>query len=429
MKRLFQFTYAVVKGSRVLFALAILLFASGPLAVAAPQGTNPDRVFNVRNFGALGDGQTLDTGAIQAAIEAASQTGGGVVKLPAGTYLSGSLWLKSRVELNLESGATLLGSTSGAHYQKDRWFALLLAEGQHHIALSGNGTVDGQGRALAQDVMQRVARGELGPERFDEGPRPLLIQFRNCRRVKVSGLTLRNSSCWTQNYVNCEGLAIEGITVRSTVCWNNDGLDLYDCRRVRVSNCDIDSADDGICLKSGPTGNGCYDVEISKCRIRSSASALKLGTASSQGFRKIRAHHLSIYDTYRSAVALESVDGGVLEDVLVENIRATNTGNAIFLRLGHRSAGPIGALRNVVIRDVKVQVPAGKPDVGYPIEGPPVKGPHNVFPSSVVGLPGHPVSNVLLENIEIFYPGGAKHLITDLRLSALEAVPVAAQQN
>ena len=419
----------IYRSSGTCLALASLLWIFGSMelqgATAAHMRTN--RLFNVRTFGARADGKAMDTASIQSALDAANRAGGGVVVLPPGTYLSGSLRLKSRVELRIEAGATLLGSTSRSDYQRDRWYALLLADGQQDITLSGSGTIDGQGRALAADVVRRLERGELGqqtrPDRPDEPERPLLLEFRNCRRVKVSGVTLRNPSCWTENYIRCEDLVIEGITVKATAYWNNDGIDISDCRNVRISKCDINCADDGICLKSGPGGKGCYDVDISDCRIRSSASALKFGTASHNGFRKIRARNLTVYDTYRSAIALESVDGGVLEDVVVENVRATNTGNALFLRLGHRNTkAPIGRLQNVIIRDVKVQVPAGKPDAGYEIEGPPAKASHNVFPSSIVGLPEHPVSGVLLEDIEISYPGGADRLRASVPLTALANV-------
>lgn len=400
-------------------------------AVAVGLGAN--HVFSVKAFGARADGKTLDTAVIQSAIDAANQAGGGVVLFPPGTYLSGSLHLKSHVELRLKTNATLLGSTSLANYQKGRWYALLLADGQKDIGICGAGTINGQGLHLARDVMRRAVAGEFGPEspelqrrrehdlqlsdaefgpqtrkdRPIENERPLLLEFRDCLNVKISGVTLRNSSCWTENYIGCRGLVIEGIRVDSTAYWNNDGMDITDCRDVKIRNCAVNSADDGICLKSERGGKGCWDVDISDCRIRSSANAFKLGTASCGGFHNIRATNLTIYNTYRSAIALESVDGGVLDDVVVEHVRATNTGNAIFLRLGRRDInGPMSRLEHVVIRDVKVEVPAGKPDAGYNIAGPPVRAPHNVFPASIVGLPDHPVRNVLLEDIEISYPGG-----------------------
>ncbi|HEX6430175.1 MAG TPA: glycoside hydrolase family 28, partial [Niastella sp.] len=126
----------------------------------------------------------------------------------------------------------------------------------------------------------------------------------------------------------------------------------------------------------------------------------------------------------RSAIALESVDGGTLEDITIENIKATNTGNAIFIRLGHRKTeAAIGKVRNIKISNVKVEVPAGKPDKGYEMEGPEVPYPHNVFPASITGLPGHPVENVTLENISITYEGGGNKQVAHFGLDSLQKVP------
>jgi polygalacturonase len=412
--------------------LALTIRVAGVFAAISVSAAPTNSIFEARSFGAHGDGKSLDTQALQAAIEAASQAGGGVVRLTPGTYLSGSLQLRSRVELRIEAGATLLGSASRADYQKGRWYALLLASHQQDVAISGSGTIDGQGRQLAQDIIRRIQAGEIHDamthNRPNENQRPLLIEFRDCQNVRVSGVMLRDSSCWVENYIQCDGLALENVRVHSTAYWNNDGLDITDCTRVRVTGCDINSADDGICLKSSSASNRCDDVEIADCRIRSSASALKFGTSSFGGFRNIRARNLTVYDTFRSAVALEAVDGAVLEHVRIENIQATNTGNAIFLRLGHRNAtGPIGRLDDVVIRNVKVAVPAGKPDAGYETPGPVVKQPHNSFPASVVGLPGHPVSHVVLENIEITYAGGGTPERARVPLDALERVPEQAE--
>jgi polygalacturonase len=379
-------------------------------------------------FGAAGDGHSMDTRAIQSAIDAANRAGGGVVLLPQGTYLSGSLRLKSNVDFHLDADATLLGSASRSDYQKGRWYALLLAEGQENLSISGPGTIDGQGRKLAQDVIRRVKAGEIADpmakDRPNEQQRPVLIELRRCRRLRVSGVTLRNSSCWVQNYIECEDLLMDRVRVDSTAYWNNDGMDITDCKRVRVTRCDVNSADDGICLKSNVGGSGCDDVEVADCRVRSSASAFKCGTASHAGFRNIRVRGLTVYDTFRSAVALESVDGGALENVRIENVRATNTGNAIFLRLGHRkTADPVGRLNDIVIRDVKVEIPSGAPDGGYEIAGRPPKEPHNPAPSSIVGIPGHPVRNVLLDDVEIVYAGGGKPQVARVPIEALSKIP------
>jgi Glycosyl hydrolases family 28 len=389
------------------------------------------RSFDVKKFGARGDGITLDTKAIQSGIDAANQAGGGVVILPPGIFLSGSLLLKSHVELHVVAGATLMGSISFSDYRRiHHWYALLLADGQENIAISGTGTIDGRGQLLAQDVIRRAKAGEINDplagygHRPSADHRPLLIEFRKCRHVRVSDVMLRNSSSWVEHYLQCDDLVIENIRVNSTAYWNNDGIDITDCTKVRVTGCDVNSDDDGICLKSDDSAGGCEDVEISNCRVRSSASGFKCGTNSFGGFRNVFVHDLNIYNTYRSAVALECVDGGVLKNVRVENIHAPNTGNAVFIRLGHRNTrAPIGKLGDVVIRNIKVQVPEGSPDAGYEFAGPPVTAPHNLFPSSITGLPGHPVTNVVLENIEIIFGGGALPEIAWIPWNALNQVP------
>jgi polygalacturonase len=198
-----------------------------------------------------------------------------------------------------------------------------------------------------------------------------------------------------------------------------------DCHKASVTHCDINSADDGICLKSGdPKQGGCEDILIEDCAIRSSASAFKFGTSSRGGFRRITARRLRIHDTFRAAIAIESVDGAAIDGVDISDVQATNTGSAIFIRLGHRNkAGEPGSIRNVRISDVTVEIPATPPDANYPHPGPPVRAPHNLFPSSITGLPGHPVGNVSLKNITITFAGGGSRDVAEVPLDRLSSIP------
>ena len=396
-----------------------------------------DKPFNILDYGARGDGTFLNTKAIQKAIDDAHQQNGGKVLVPAGTFLTGSIILKSGVELHLEEEAVLLGSTNFFDYQGlNRWLALILADGQRDIAISGKGTIDGQGQELALNTDSLIHIGKVEDPHYNhrrrrpnEAKRPQIIEIVNCKNVKVSGVTILDAACWVQTYHLCENLRIDSITVKSNAYWNNDGIDIDNCKNVQVTNCDVDSADDGICLKSETKGASCDSVYIANCRVRSSASAIKFGTASHGGFRNVTIRNITVYDTYRSAIALESVDGGTLENIEVSDIEAKNTGNAIFIRLGHRNVdGKVGVARNIKIKNVKVEVPFEQPDLYYPMRGPALPFFHNPIPSSVTGIPGHRVENVVLENIEIIYPGRANKGYAYIPLSRLSSVPEAEKE-
>jgi len=396
----------------LLFIVTCTLVAGSCFGQARP-------FFNVLSYGAKADGRTINTRAIQKAVDAAFTHGGGTVLVPAGRFVTGVLRLRSNVGLHLAENAVLLGSARRADYGPGSASPLIVADSQQRIAITGSGTIDGQGPLLIKDIYRMLEAGTLQDaewktynpwhqKRPEERNRPKLIEFRHCDGIVVKGITIRDGLCWIQNYKDCSDITIDSIKVISNVMWNNDGIDLVDCRKARVTHCFINADDDGICLKSEDPKGRCEDIYIADCTIRSSASAFKLGTASRGVFSNIRVRDLKIYDTYRSAIALETVDGATLEDIDIRNVTATNTGNAFFLRLGHRNQhAPPGKLRKVYIGNVRVEVPAGKPDKGYEMEGPPVNEPHNIFPSSIAGLPGHPVEDVTLENIEITYPGGA----------------------
>jgi hypothetical protein len=388
--------------------------------------------YNILDYGAVPDGKTMNTSAIQSTIDAANKNGGGRVLIPEGIYLTGSIILKSNVELHLEEKAVLLGSTNPDDYIKlNRWKALILAESQNNFSITGNGHLDGQGRRLALHIDSLFYIGQLDSAQYDfahmrpdEPMRPQLIEFVHCTNINVKNVTLLSAACWVETYENCSNITLDSIKVRSDAYWNNDGIDIVDCRRVRITNCDINSADDGICLKSVSPDHYCDSIYVANCVIRSSASAIKLGTASHGGFRNVTIEQIKIHDTFRSTVAIECVDGGTLENVLVNGIEALNTGNAIFIRLGDRSrTRDAGILRNVAFKNMKVEVAFERPDYAYEIRGPELPFFHNIFPSSITGIPGYPVQNVSLENIEIIYPGRGNNGLANMPLSRLDKVP------
>lgn len=384
---------------------------------------------NILDLGAIPDGKTLNTHIIQKAIDSCAAKGKGTVIIPKGVFLTGSIELKTGVKLYITEGGVLLGSARRDDYIKYDWFALILAKGQKNIGIEGKGTIDGQGSALAADVERMKAAGLLPKNikpyaRPDESQRPQIIEMTDCQNINIKDITIKNAACWVQTYHQCSDMVFKNMTVESMAYWNNDGIDLVDCRHVKMTDCNINSADDAICLKSHSIKSACENINIKRCTLRSSASAIKFGTASYGGFKHIRIRNIYVYDTYRSAIALECVDGGFIEDVKIKNIVAKNTGNALFIRLGHRyQSRPIGYIKDIYIKNLKAEISKGKPDKDYPIAGPPADSISNLLPSSIVGLPEHRIQNVNLKNINITFGGGGTKDTAYIPLSDLSKIP------
>jgi len=367
------------------------------------------RAFSVTDYGAVSDGKTLCTRAIQNAIDACAAAGGGTVRLPAGTYLSGAIVLKSHVTLHIERGATLLGSPNPADYPENPHSfpsrftteygrcSLITAEKAENVAIEGGGTIDGQGWGTEMKALI----GSIKAGKTKPGMRPLVLRFSECRNVKVRDITLKRSAFWMQNYLACENVLIEGITVENVGPTNTDGLDLDGCKNVRIANCRIISRDDSLCLKS-TSDRPCENVAVTHCVLSSRCNAIKCGTDSTGGFINFSVADCVVTNS-GCGIALELVDGGKMERVRISNITMHTVANPIFVRLGNRGRGQQqptpGVLRNVTIRNVQAR------DVT------------NLTGCSITGLPGHPVEDITLDNIRITFKGGG------VRDDALRDVP------
>ena len=384
--------------------------------------------YNASMFGIKSNGTTLNTRSIQKAIDFISEKGGGRLVFYVGRYLTGTIHLKTNVTIQLEEGAILVGSVNPLDYEfMTGWTALIFAHDQVNIGITGKGVIDGQGFTVANNLVDLIHKGVISdPLRYDrprETIRPQNIYFRGCRNVTIAGITLKDPGSWNQQYDQCKNVKVDGITVDSKSYWNNDGIDIVDCDSVSVTNSYFDAADDGICLKSDSPDFICQNIYVHNNTVRTSANGIKFGTASYGGFRNIKIINNLVFDTYRSAITFAAVDGGFVENVVVDSLRSINTGNVIFLRIGERRAGKKGRMNNISISNVYAEVPQAKPDAGYNYEGPVEDMPRNISPSSIAGMPDAPIENVTLKNIEIHHPGGGNPSFARVNLDELDKVP------
>lgn len=386
--------------------------------------------YNASLFGIKSNGTTMNTTAIQKAIDYIHEQGGGRLVFYVGRYLTGSIELKSNVTIHLNEGAVLLGSTNPYDYRQipGTWLGLILANKAENIGVTGRGVIDGQGRETSYNYIDQIQKGVIKDELKYDRPasRPTLIFLRECKNVEINNVTWKNSAFWVQIYDQCENLNIDRITVDSKAFWNNDGIDIVDCDGVVIKNSFFNAADDVLCFKSHDANSICQNVVVDNCVGRSGANGLKFGTVSRGGFRNFKVTNITIYDTYRSAITFAAVDGGLIDNILVDGVRSINTGNVIFLRIGDRwGKGKQPSMKNVTIQNVYAEVPLRKPDAGYNYEGPIEDMPRNISPASIVGLPDYPIENITLKNITMVYPGGGNKLFAyrGLTPAELDGIP------
>ncbi len=401
----------------------ILLILS---ALIVPIGA---KEYNASFFGVKSNGTTLNTRSIQKAIDYIHENGGGTLVFYVGRYLTGSIHLKSDVNILLREGAVLVGSTNPFDYDIIMNNpALILAYKAKNIGISGKGVIDGQGRETAYNYVDQIHKGIIKDNLKYDRPdvRPMMIYFRECENVSMEGILMKDATAWVQFYDQCNGLTIKGITVKSNAFWNNDALDVVDCSNVKISDSYFDASDDAICLKSHDAKSICENVEIRNCVARSGASGIKFGTLSAGGFKNVKLSNIKVYDTFRSAFTVQAVDGGIAENISIDSLYSYNTGNVIYLRVGDRwGKGRQSSMKGITISNVYAEVPEGKPDAGYDYEGPVEDLPRNISPCAIVGLPGRNVTDVTLKNVNIVFPGGGNPNYAKVGLSAkeLDAIP------
>jgi polygalacturonase len=364
----------------------------------------------VTRFGAVGDGVTLNTGAIQQAIDACYKSGGGTVRIPEGKFLSGTIELKDRVTLHLDRGAVLLGTTDLKEYRNldpfteglgtDVGWAFLVAVGAKDVGIEGEGSIDGQGAALKAKHILTDNR----PEGKRWGQRPFLVRIVRCDRVTVKDVTLKYAAAWTSNYAQSTNILIERVKIVSVGVAHNDGIGIDGCQNVRIRDCDVESGDDALVFKTTSSKMACRNIVVSGLRLKSNQAGIKMGTESMAPFENIKISHCHIYDTRNGGIKLLTVDGARLRDVEISDITMENVRTPMLFRLGSRlsvfrkdqdSQQPTGVLEHVVVRNV----------IANAAEEAQLKPPSGIL---ITGVPGHAIQDLTLENIRIHLVGGGK---------------------
>ncbi len=323
----------------------------------AQNNRSAQQMYNVRDYGAAADGKCNDTAAIQQAIDACHRQGGGTVVLGVGSYLAGTIVLKSRVAMRLSTGARLLASGNRDHYSMKH---LIYAGNAEDVAIEGAGIIDGQSDLFYDPCPE----SESGVRRREWTPTPL-IDLVDCRNVRIETIAINQAPRWTLRPKNCENVRIRGIAIdNGLMVPNSDGIDVDSSRNVIISDCHIEAGDDCIVLKTtllNGTAKPTENVVVTNCILVSSASALKLGTESHADFRHCIFSNCVIRDS-RTGIALLAKDGGCMESIHFNNITMTTSpkfGRGIEWPIAIDSEkrhddSKLSAIRDVSIGDVTI---------------------------------------------------------------------------
>ncbi|PWJ58034.1 glycosyl hydrolase family 28 [Dyadobacter jejuensis] len=374
-------------------SIAWTIFLLG-CCIAVPQA-GYGRDYLVTDYGAKADGLTLDTKAVQAAIDRCHGDGGGTVIVPAGhTVLIGTIYLKDFVALRVEMGGVLLGSNNIADYATDTHKTmykdephmnrcLIFAQSAKHIAIKGNGTIDGNG--FFKNFTAKTGR-------------PMLIRFLACEDIRVNDITLINPASWTSSWLYCNRITVSGIKIVSRVNNNGDGLDFDGCSDVRVTNSSFDTSDDSICLQTSQPDKPCRNIVISNCTFTSKWAGIRIGLLSRGDFESVAVSNCTFTDISDSGLKIQMNEGGEMKNMIFSNLIMKNVPRPVFMTFCQQRAY-----------------------VDAPVEMPPMKAMHHFnFNNFIVdnreldqnagfvftGMPGHTIDHITLSNIQFVVAGG-----------------------
>jgi polygalacturonase len=393
------------KSKLILLSLSLLMSLLLPAIGWTAESLASAKVFDVREFGATGDGKTLDTAAIQKALDECGNAGGGSVRFPAGTYLSKPIFLLSRMTLQLDAGAVLQATDERADFENpektNSFIAFVNGKNLHDIVITGPGTVDGAGARWwgpAEEARRKTPGYVL--------PRPTMIVLTGCKNVRVQDVTLQNSPTTHLAPTACEDVIVSNVTVKApSGAANTDGINPIGCKNVLITRCRIDTGDDNISIKCNRAIPGrafaSEDITVTDC-VFLHGHGLSIGSATVGGVRNVTVRNCTFENT-ENGIRIKSQRGrgGTVENIRVSDITMKNVDPAITLTCYYMN----NSARDPVERSAPKDDPAQPVNDTTPIF-------RNIRISNltatcqrsagiIIGLPESPISDVVLENVHV----------------------------
>lgn len=371
-------------------------------------------VYNVREYGASGDGVTVDTAPIQQAIDRCCDAGGGLVVFAGGTFVTGTIILRSNVYLQINPSATLLASPDINDYSDkthhNRYVnetemdkCLIYAENETNIGIFGQGEINGNAEHFPNSESEE---------------RPMMIRFLRCKNIRVTGLRLYNAPAWTTAFLDSENIWCDGLDIWNEKTYNGDGLDYDGCQNVFVSNCKIRGTDDNLCLQASSKNDPMKNVHVSNCHFTSICAAIRIGLKSVGDISNVVIQNCTFENVWREGIKIECTEGGNITDISVHGLVMQNVTRPIFIILNNRldnigssigleSMPQIGTLERISLTDITA------------IDQDEMQHSHFRFEADMMGCPSfngirvdacekHPINDLTLKNITYHSIGGVK---------------------
>lgn len=351
---------------------------------------------DIRDFGAVADAKTVNTKAIQTAIDFCSENGGGRVRVSGGEFLTGTLFMKSNVSLCIEAGAKLSASCNLEDYSKNVHknmyrgeshmdLCLIFAKDVRNISFEGLGAIDGRGSEfpLASDERRN---------------RPMLLRLLNCTKVRMRDLTLQNPASWTSAWLYCDDIVVDSVTFSARANGNGDGLDFDGCSNVRVANCSFDTSDDSICLQTSRQDRPCRNVAIINSVFKSKWAAMRIGLLSRGDIENVAVSNCVFEGVSDAGLKIQMNEGAAIRNMSFSNISMKNIARPIFMTLSSVRAcvdapmevPPVGKIENISFSNLQIDNSDMGKNTGIIISA----------------VEGSYIENVALSNISMVVSGG-----------------------